>query len=278
MSERYGFGANWASFVERSFTPERREAARRKLLDFLGRSDLKGERFLDIGSGSGLHSLAAHDAGARAIHSFDYDLMSVETTRRLAGLVASPSNWRIERGDILDQNYIGELGRWELVYSWGVLHHTGSMWRAITNAASLVAPGGQFFVALYSTDVVRPSKEFWLEVKHRYNRSSPGQKRRLEAWYVLRYGLGYNPLRLPGLLHQIAAHKSARGMSYMTDVRDWLGGLPMEFAGDQETVDFLEERHGFVLRKISRGEANTEFLFENTGKPGRKTTLPLSGH
>jgi hypothetical protein len=95
----------------------------------------------------------------------------------------------------------------------------------------------------------------------------------MELWYVWRFGLGGNVLRLPFLLKQIYDKKKQRGMSYMTDVRDWLGGWPMEYADDQEVVNRLEDTHGFKLSKIATGEACTEFLFRNVERPGKKTAL-----
>ncbi|MDX8466847.1 class I SAM-dependent methyltransferase [Mesorhizobium sp. VK23B] len=238
-----------------------------KLLSFLGKESLEGMDFLDIGSGSGLHSLAAFDAKAKRIHSFDFDPLSVRTTAKLRQLAGDPPNWIVERGDVLDVDYLQRLGTWSLVYSWGVLHHTGAMWQAIENAAHKVAPGGLFFIALYSSNVVKPSAEFWLDVKRRYNAASPGKRRWMEYWYIWRFGLGRNPLQLPQLLKQIYDKKKGRGMSYMTDVRDWLGGWPMEFADDQAVVDFLKERFDFELVRMSTGEACTEFLFQSPNNP-----------
>ncbi len=116
--------------------------------------------------------MAAYDAGAALVHSFDYDETSVQTTERLRSLAGAPPNWKVERGDVLDVGYLEGLGLWDIVYSWGVLHHTGAMWKAIDNAAGRVGPNGQFFIALYSSNVVSPSAEFWLAVKRRYNAAS----------------------------------------------------------------------------------------------------------
>src|SRR5258707_14155469 len=106
MSERYDFGKNWASFIDASFSAERRNIAKQRLLDFLKRQDLQNLSFLDIGSGSGLHSMAAYDAGAARIHSFDYDQVSVQTTARLKAIAGAPANWAVERGDVLDLDYL----------------------------------------------------------------------------------------------------------------------------------------------------------------------------
>ncbi|MDX8520163.1 class I SAM-dependent methyltransferase [Mesorhizobium dulcispinae] len=267
LSERYEFGANWAAFIDRHYSPERRRTSADKLLSFLGKESLEGIDFLDIGSGSGLHSLAAFDAKAKRIHSFDFDPLSVRTTAKLRQLAGDPPNWIVERGDVLDVDYLQRLGTWSLVYSWGVLHHTGAMWQAIENAAHKVAPGGLFFIALYSSNVVKPSAEFWLDVKRRYNAAGPSKRRWMEYWYIWRFGLGRNPRYLPQLLRQIYQKKKGRGMSYMTDVRDWLGGWPMEFADDQAVVDFLKERFDFELVRMSTGEACTEFLFQSPNNP-----------
>ena len=107
----------------------------------LGTSDLAGRTFLDIGCGSGLFSLAALQLGAK-VHSFDYDPDAVATTRQLRDRYAPDSDWRVEQGSVLDSSLISRLGQFDIVYSWGVLHHTGALWEALDAACRLVAPGG----------------------------------------------------------------------------------------------------------------------------------------
>src|SRR5439155_2047567 len=126
-------------------------AAERSLEEMLGRGSLAHKRFLDIGSGSGLFSLAARRLGARRVHSFDYDPQSVACTRELRRryLPDDPA-WTIERGSILDERFAASLGSFDVVYSWGVLHHTGDMWRALELALSTVDDGGLIFVAIYN--------------------------------------------------------------------------------------------------------------------------------
>lgn len=144
--EHHAFGKNWMDFVCKSADDERVEIAKKHLLAFLGRDDLRGLDFLDIGCGSGIHSLAAYRAGARKIHGFDCDIDSVGATEIMRHRASSPGNWSVERGDILDDRYVDGLGRWTLVYSWGVLHHTGDVWRAVDNAARTVADGGLLYI------------------------------------------------------------------------------------------------------------------------------------
>src|SRR5262249_12640164 len=141
----YEFGKNWTRYIRRSFNEERVQVAKRHLLELIGRGDLNGLDFLDIGCGSGIHSLAAFRTGAGTIRSIDYDPDSVAATTVLRSYAGSPAIWSIERGDVLDEHYIDTLGQWSLVYSWGVLHHTGDVWRALANAQKTVADGGLFY-------------------------------------------------------------------------------------------------------------------------------------
>ena len=76
----------------------------------LGAGTLSGVSFLDIGSGSGLFSLAARRLGAR-VHSFDYDPQSVACTRELKRrFCAGDAHWTIEMGDVLDADYLESAG------------------------------------------------------------------------------------------------------------------------------------------------------------------------
>ena len=78
--QRFAFGRNWSQFVRRNFTQERCDVAKKHMLDFIGCGSMEGLEFLDIGCGSGIHSLAAWQSGARRVHSFDYDPDSVAAT------------------------------------------------------------------------------------------------------------------------------------------------------------------------------------------------------
>jgi 2-polyprenyl-3-methyl-5-hydroxy-6-metoxy-1,4-benzoquinol methylase len=271
---RFGFGKNWSRFVRGSFSDQRVEIAKSHILKFLGRADLVGLDLLDIGCGSGLHSLAAYRAGARRIRSFDYDSDSVATTRRLWRHAGEPNDWTVERGDVLDEAYIGSLGQWPFVYCWGVLHHTGEAWKAIENAQKTVAPGGLFYLALYSADVQSPSEQaFWLAKKQEYNCSDYFGRRRMAAWYIWNYMMGKNLAKAPYVLVRMIQHRYQRGMSLLTDIHDWLGGWPMEYTHDQQVVDLLEQKRGFRLVNVATGQACTEFLFERAGSPPQPTNV-----
>src|SRR6185295_10447431 len=105
------------------------------LLTMLKERSLEGRRFLDIGSGSGLFSLAARRLGA-SVHSFDLDPESVRCALELRRrFCPADADWRIEQASALDRRYLAALGEFDVVYSWGVLHHTGQMRDALENAA-----------------------------------------------------------------------------------------------------------------------------------------------
>ncbi|HVJ51825.1 MAG TPA: class I SAM-dependent methyltransferase [Aliidongia sp.] len=261
-TERFAFGQNWASFIERHFDEERVAITQAHLLKFLGRDSLEGSTFLDIGCGSGLHSLAAVKAGAKRVVSFDYDPMSVATTARLRLQAGEPAHWQVMHGSVLDPAFLATLGEFDIVYSWGVLHHTGDQWNAIRNAASRIGPGGAFYIALYTSDVFTGKHDaaFWLRIKKRYVDGGWLTKRSLELWYaswqLAAYARGgKNPISY------VVNYRASRGMSYYHDVKDWVGGWPMEFSSVDEVKRFGAEALGLQLANIATGEANSEYLF-----------------
>lgn len=258
---RFAFGKNWKRYLKGLGQPEI-EGAKRSLGVAIDGLNLSHASFLDIGSGSGLFSRAAHELGFARVVSFDYDLDSVEATsilQRQSG--ASDAAWKVTQGSVLDREFIRGLGQHELVYSWGVLHHTGDMWQAIDNAASAVKSGGTLFIALYNDQGW--ISRYWHVVK-RYYVTSPSIVRLLMLlvfWTYFGVGLfvadllrGRNPLR---------RHTGdARGMKFFTDVIDWVGGFPFEVATPTAVVDFLRMR-GFAplwQRDVGRRHGCNEFV------------------
>jgi SAM-dependent methyltransferase len=267
-SLRYGFGKNWDEYLRRHFSDERVAIAKSHLLEFLRLDSLDGKSFLDIGCGSGIHSLAALRAGALRIDSFDYDPDAVAASRRLREYEGNPERWTVRQGSILDAAFVGGLAPADIVYSWGVLHHTGDMWTALDNAAKLIKEGGVFYAALYDYDIqVNPPAEFWLDVKQKYNRAGRGGRKRLEWWYIWRFVLHRNIFGLPGLMKKIRGYKQSRGMAFFTDIKDWLGGWPMAFAKRADVAAWAT-RTGLEMAVMKTGEANTEYLFRKG--PGGK--------
>jgi len=146
--KRFSFGKNWQRFLN-SLNEDRSKSAELSLTDFLRLDDLQDKTFLDVGCGSGLFSYAAFRLGARKMVSFDLNPFSVACCRYLHDQANSPDHWEVHEGSILDGIFCSKLGRFDIVYAWGVLHHTGDMWRAMKNAAELVNDGGYYNIAIY---------------------------------------------------------------------------------------------------------------------------------
>ena len=266
VDERFEFGHNWHAFLATIDEP-RIELARQSLVELLRMPNLRGQRFLDIGCGSGLSSLVARRLGAD-VFSFDYDPQSVATTRALKDRFASNDDgWRVEQGSALDTKYLAQLGDWDVVYSWGVLHHTGSMWKAIENAAGLVAPGGRLVLALYNDQ--RRISEYWRRIKRAYVKHAWLRPILIPLAFVWTWG--WTMLVDVKKLHPGRTWREygrERGMSAWHDLIDWVGGYPFEVAAPDAVFEFLRKR-GFTLDTLvtRQGRGCNEFVFIRTKNP-----------
>jgi 2-polyprenyl-3-methyl-5-hydroxy-6-metoxy-1,4-benzoquinol methylase len=263
--ERFEFGRNWRRFLARIDEPRIVEAER-SLKQLLDRESLVGQTFLDIGSGSGLFSLAARRLGAR-VHSFDYDPQSAACTRTLKERYSpDDADWTIEEASVLDEPYLNSLPQFDVVYSWGVLHQTGAMWRALELAAERVAPGGRLAIALYNDQGGRSRR--WRVIKRMYNRSPRPIQWLLVAavgacWEVRDALIRIVRLQNPLPFADWRKRTEGRGMSIWYDLVDWVGGYPFEVARPDEVFEFYFRR-GFQLVRmttVGMGHGCNEYVF-----------------
>jgi 2-polyprenyl-3-methyl-5-hydroxy-6-metoxy-1,4-benzoquinol methylase len=262
--DAFRFGENWQRFVDQHLNPEREQLAQ-SALSSLFAANINGRRFLDIGAGSGLFSLAAYRLGAAEIVSIDIDPNSIATCKALRERAGTPPNWAIIHGSILDSQLSQVVESGDIVYSWGVLHHTGAMWHAIRNAASLVNRGGSLGIAIYNRveGGLGDSRRWW-HIKRVYNRMPSAIQGCMEAaylgfWAVAKLRSRRNPY------HAARQYQGVRGMALRTDIKDWLGGFPYEYAAADEIVNFCTNACGLEVVTVKRVEprstGNNEFVF-----------------
>jgi 2-polyprenyl-3-methyl-5-hydroxy-6-metoxy-1,4-benzoquinol methylase len=264
--ERFAFGENWQRFL--SLLDESRiRRAEESLRHMLQIDELTGKSFLDAGCGSGLFSLAARRLGAR-VHSFDYDPQSVACAQELRRrYFPADTQWMIEQGSVLDVNYLAGLGRFDVVYSWGVLHHTGAMWQALDNVGKLVDEGGKLFIAIYNDQ--GKISERWSKIKRTYNRLPSGCRFlvtipvliHLNWRSILKDALRMRPFET------WRAYGKERGMSPWRDLIDWVGGYPFEVAKPEAIFDFYTARGFTLTRLVTCGGSLgcNEFVFARQG-------------
>jgi len=266
--ERFEFGKNWAAFLN-VLDDERIAEAERSLRNMLEVETLEGKTFLDIGSGSGLFSLAARRLGAR-VHSFDFDSNSFACTQELRRrYFPDDAIWRVEQGSALDREYVASLGTFDIVYSWGVLHHTGRMWDALENAVIPTKPGGKLFIAIYNDTGSQASRWHWIK------KTYCGLPRPLKTPFAVAVSLPDEVKRMLSAalrlkpaeyIHSWTRYKNGRGMNRWHDIIDWVGGFPYEVATVEEIFDFYRAR-GFSLTKVVTkgvGLGCNEFVFERS--------------
>lgn len=245
---RFGFGKNWLEFEE-SISEKEIAYAKKSLQNWLEIDDLQGRAFLDIGTGSGLFSLAARELGAVNVYSLDYDEQSVECAKKISRRESREhtGKWTIEQGNVLDKNYMKKFyNSYDIVYSWGVLHHTGNMMLALEQAGKCVKENGLLFISIYNDQGVK--SKIWQKVKRTYNRVSERNKKIL---------LFLSGIYMYGYKYTITILKSRRtknligdrGMNEYTDLIDWVGGYPFEYATPEKIIIFYLNR-GFELKKL----------------------------
>ncbi len=268
----FAFGKNWSNYLAQ-IDEHKVDAASGSLLRLLNHAEVHGQTFLDAGSGSGLFSLAAHRMGM-VVTSFDIDPQSVKCTHKLKKQWGLPqTEWEICSGSLTDKDFMDSLGEFDVVYCWGVAHHSGSMWDAIENLLPRVRVGGLLVLAIYNDQ--QHISRAWSLVKQLYQRLPRWlrpifvaiigvlllMKRAASTLVACCFRLA--TLRNPcvPILNWVRESKS-RGMHSWYDLVDWVGGWPFEVAKPEEVFRFVRDR-AFKLEELTtcQGHGCNEFVF-----------------
>ena len=265
MGLAFDFGGNWQAFSKARVDSDRLKQATQSLNALLGPGNLDGRSFLDVGCGSGLFAIAAAQQGATQAVAFDISLRAVTAAQnnlfKLADQLGDRPTPHFCVADALSPPFQQEEARFDVVYAWGSLHHSGALWRALVTTAQMVsATDGLLVVAIYNWHW---TSWLWRIVKRVYNVVPALVQRVLNvAFAVLIYAavlafLQSDPLR------------KERGMDFWYDVIDWIGGYPYEYASVTEVTAFLEAL-GFQLESVRFPRAatgNNEYIFRRTTNP-----------
>ncbi len=243
MRERtFAFGKNWQAYVQHALTPQKVAQAKTAFLKLFEGIEFRGKSFLDIGFGQGIALFAAQERGAHVM-GIDVDEENLRSLTKTAQMFHSQQMPVVRIASILDDAFVEtqlQQGQFDIVHSWGALHHTGNMLQAIHHAASLVKCGGYLVLAIYNKHWSSP---IWGRIKWLYNHSPEFvQQLLVMLFYPIIYlakfvVTGKNP------------KAKERGMDFFYDVVDWIGGYPYEYASIAAIQEIME-RKGFVCVRI----------------------------
>lgn len=260
--QHFAFGENWLNFSKKINEATIR-SAEKEFNKLIWPDVIKGKRFLDIGCGSGLHSLIALIQGAGEVFAVDIDPVCVQTTRQVLSEQYDKNNWRSEEISVFDLTE-EQFGTFDIVYSWGVLHHTGDMHQAISKSLNMVSPGGLCVLGLYSKTLMCG---FWKQVKKYYSKSNKSRQDIIRNIYITLYRISALIAKRKTFKEILGDYHQNRGMDFFNDVHDWLGGYPYESIRPDELIKYVNTLGFECIREVIipsglgiLGSGNNEFV------------------
>lgn len=133
-----------------------------------------GKDVLEVGVGAGTDHLQWARAGAR-LSGVDLTQAAVDTTRAHLKIYGFESN--LQRVDAETLPFA--TGSFDVVYSWGVIHHSAQPERIVSEIKRVLRPGGRFIGMLYGR---RSFLVFKLWVRHALFKGRPWLSARNVVW------------------------------------------------------------------------------------------------
>lgn len=260
QNKQFNFGENWENFSKNQLSSTKIQEAKKDFVKFFQNESIKNQTFIDIGFGQGMSLLIANTLGAITVGN-DINPLSEKVLEFNKSYFSDIKEISIPIiiGSILKESTLNAIRQineqYDIVHSWGVLHHTGEMWEAINNSSELVNKNGKFIIAIYNKHWSSP---LWHTIKKTYNYSPKFIKKLIISIFyfiilIAKFSVTFkNPF------------KKERGMSFYYDVIDWVGGYPYEYANKEEIQTYIENL-GFQLIYYNKAQVPTgcnEYVFK----------------
>jgi len=120
---------------------------------FMRSADVNGKEVLEVGCGMGTHAAMLARAGAR-LTGIDLTEKAVETTRRRFEIFGLHGD--IQRADAENLPFLSDS--FDMVWSWGVIHHSSSMEKCLSEIWRVLRSRGRLLLMVY----YRPSLVYYL--------------------------------------------------------------------------------------------------------------------
>ena len=251
--KHFKFGENWKNFSNLIDNNRLKEAVT-SLKKLTNKKSLNNLSFLDIGCGSGLSSLAAIQLNCKKIYAIDQDEQSIKTTKK----VLQKSRFKKVKVEKKDLFTLNEKEKFDIVYSWGVLHHTGNMLEAIKKSTKMVSKNGILILALYKKTKLC---NLWKIEKYIYKSSPKVIQNFIKNLFIFLFKLAMI-LKRKNFSNYINDYKTKRGMDFYHDVHDWLGGYPYESISFEEISKIMDK---FGYKMIRSFQVKKQIGFFGTG-------------